>query len=453
MKSVIAGAGRVGQHIARELIKSGHDLVIIEKDKARAETISSMFDAATINASVTDVTALQSAVSADTDSFIAVTESDEINLSACLLAGKLGAKKKVARIRNEEWFSGNMLAVGELGLDAVIHPELEAVNFIGKIMGIEGAFDFADLAAGGVELLGFQVDPGLPIVGMSLSELKESFSLDFFLIIGLFRDGEFFVPGGSDRVESGDRLWLLTARETEPFILPIFGKREGSAQKSVAVLGATRIGVKTAEFFEVRGAKVTLMEQDPALAQAAGERLDKVKVLRVDRGEEPELLRELGPESIDCFIAASAEGRDNIMTSLLAKRLGVRKTVVVTDESAYLPVMDTIGIDVVVNPYILTAGAMLAQVRKGIVHSVVKLRAGEAELIEYNVPRKSAVTGKALSKVGWPRGSIVGMVVRGDDIIIPDGSTELLENDRVVVVSTPERLSEVEKLFASRRFL
>ncbi|MDH5509861.1 MAG: Trk system potassium transporter TrkA [Nitrospinota bacterium] len=448
-RCVIAGAGRVGQSVARELVRFGFDIVMIEKNKKTAAMLEGALDVRVIREDVLDAATLRQAVAEAPDVFIAVTESDEVNLAACLLAGKLGAVKKAARIRNEEWFSEGLLIPDELGLDLVIHPEAESVGHIDRILGIHGAFDYSEAAAGEASLIGFAVQEGLPIIGMPLYKVKEDFALDAFLIIGILRGGKFLVPSGADVIQADDRLWVLTAKETEPFLVAIFRKKEGGPLRRMVILGASLIGTRLAEMYSSRGVAVILVENDSSIARKAAERLEKVEVLNIHLESETEFLMDLDPESIDCFIAASTDSKDNMMMSLLAKRIGVRKVVVVTDETTYLPVLDSIGLDVVVNPHNLTAGRILTAMRKGMVRSVVMLRAGVADLLEFEVNPGSRMDGKRLQGAGFPKGAIVGMVIREGDLIIPDGATVFQGNDKVIVVTLREKIEAVEKLFSS----
>ena len=452
MKVITVGAGRVGQQLAKELSSYGHDLVLVERNAATAAHAADLFDVKVINGDASDPAILRAAAQGGADMMIAVSESDEVNLAVCLLAAKLGVGTRIARIRNESWFSDGGLSLGELGLDKVIHPERETVDYLTKVLSINGAFDYAEFADGDVALIGFDVAPGLPLIGHSLAELRERFALDSFLIIGLYRNNHFIVPHGQDQVLEGDKLWLLAAKDTVPFVLPVFKSKEAASNERAVVFGASRIGISLAEAFKSRFGEVILMEDDPALARQAAERLDGVRILRVS-SKEADILRDLGHEKVNCFVAASNDERRNLMSGLLAKRLGVARVAVVTDEAEYMPVMDAIGLDVVVNPHFLTAGAILKHIRKGIVYSVVKLRSGEAELIEYDVAGGSSVDGKRLSQIGLPRGSLIGTALIGDSTIIPDGSTVLHEGDRVVVVATAEIAPQIEKLFSPRRIL
>ena len=446
---MIAGAGRVGQNVARELVQFGFDIVIIEKNAKAAAMLESSLDVRVIREDALNVNALRQAVKEAPDAFIAVTESDEVNLAACLLAGKMGAKKKAARIRNEEWFSGGLLSMEELGLDMVIHPEAETVSHISRVLGIHGAFDYSEAAGGEASLMGFSVQEGLPIIGMPLHKIKEEFALDAFLVIGVLRDGRFLVPSGADSIAAHDKLWVLTAKETEPFVMAIFRQREGRPMRRMVILGASLIGSRLARMYVDRGVAVTLVESDPAVARRAGEQLEKVEVLNVNVESETEFLMDLDPASIDCFVAASLDSKDNMMMSLLAKRIGVNKVVVVTDETTYIPVLDAIGLDLVVNPHNITAGKILTSMRKGMVRSVVMLRAGVADLLEFMVTPGSRMDGKKLLNAGFPKGAIVGMVIRTGELIIPDGETVFEGNDKVIVVAIREKIEAVEKLFAS----
>ncbi|MDH4183811.1 MAG: Trk system potassium transporter TrkA [Nitrospinota bacterium] len=449
-RCVIAGAGRVGQSIAKELVRFGFDIVLIEKSAKAAAMMESSLDVKVIADDALNANVLRQAIKEAPEVFIAVTESDEVNLTACILAGKLGAMKKAARIRNEEWFTEGLLSPQEIGLDLVIHPELETVLHIEKVLGIQGAFDYSAAAAGEASLIGFEVADGLPIIGMPLAKVKEGFALDAFLIIGMLREGRFFVPSGADAIMSKDRIWILSARETEPFVMSIFRKKETRPIKRMVILGASQIGRRLAESFARRDVKVTLAENDPAAAKLASQRLERVEVLNVHLENEPEFLLDLQPETIDCFVAASQDSKNNMMMSLLAKKIGVRKVVVVTDETTYLPVLDSIGLDMVVNPHNITAGRILSAMRMGMIHSVITLRAGVADLLEFSVEPGSKLDGKALRAAGFPKGALAGMVIREEDLIIPDGSTEFAGGDKVIVVAPREKMDAVEKLFTSR---
>ena len=449
-RCVIAGAGRVGQSIARELVRFGFDVVMLEKDPATAANLERALDVKIINDNVLSTEALKSAITEAPDFFVAVTESDEVNLVACLLAQKLGAKKKAARIRNEEWFSDEFFTPESLGLDMVIHPEEETVRHIEQVLTIYGAFDYSEVASGDASLIGFEAPEGLPILGAPLAKVKEEFALDAFLIIGILREGDFFVPSGADCIMSGDRIWILTAKETEPFVMAIFRKKDGKPVSRLVVLGASLIGMKLAEDFSEKGASVILVENDPETAKMAAARLEKVEVMNIHLENEPEFLLDLDPGAIDCFVAASGDNKDNMMMSLLAKKLGVGKVVVVTSETTYLPVLDSIGLDIVINPHNITAGKILSSMRKGMIQSVITLREGVADLLEFFVEPGARLDGVKLSGAGFPRGAIAGMMIRGEDLVIPDGATEFRAGDRVIVVAPREKMAAVEKLFVHK---
>ncbi|VAX20162.1 hypothetical protein MNBD_NITROSPINAE02-1226 [hydrothermal vent metagenome] len=449
MKIVIVGAGRVGQQLARELSSHGHDLVVVDRSETAIILINEKFDVTAIKGNACDINVLRTAMGDGAEMLIAVSESDEVNLAVSLLGAKLGARTRIARIRNEGWFSEGGLSIEELGLDKVIHPEKETVDHLTQVIGINGAFDYAEFAGGEVALIGFSVAPDLPIVGHTLKDLREQFALDSFLIIGIFRDSNFMVPGGQDSVQARDKLWLLVAKETVPFIRPIFMQKNHLANR-VVISGASRIGVSIAEKFQDKFDEIILIDSDPSAAREAAEKLPDIKVLRASDNES-DILLEIGIESINCFVAASSDDRRNLMTGLLAKRLGVERVAVVTNETEFIPVMDAIGLDVIVNPLILTAGAIVRHIRQGIVHSVVKIRGGEAELIEYDVPAGSTLVGKKMMDAGFPRGSIVGTALKGDSTIIPDGATVIEEGDRLVVVATSDKIPEIEKLFVEKK--
>lgn len=448
MKFVIVGAGRVGRRLARELSRIGHDLVVVERDGAALSALADQVDIAAVAGDARDLS-LFIHVCEDADALVTVTESDETNLALCLLGRRIGVGRRIARIRNEKWFAPGALTQEDVGIDVLIHPEVETVAFLDAVISIQGAFDYALFADGEVALVGFTVGETTPLAGMTLAEMRGKYGLDYFLVIGLYRENRFTVPGGQDSMQVGDKVWILTAAATLDLVRPLFGSGVDES-KDMLILGSSRIGMKVAEAFLAKGKKVTMLEPDEEKARRAAEALSGLRVLKVDITDGPEALREFDLAHLSVFIAATDDAKTNVMTSLLAKRLGAKRVVAITDEPAFLPVMNAIGLDIIADPHLLAAGAILRSVRKGLTHAVAPLMAGEGEIIEFSIPATCRVAGKSLAKAGIPRGAIVGMLIRDDDIIIPGGADELRAGDRAVVVAAADVIPEVEGLFAPK---
>ncbi len=453
MKIVIAGAGRVGRRLAKELLTHDHDIVIIEKDKQSAEDLADSYDLTVLTGDVTDVALLQQSEPAKSDLFIAVTESDETNLIASMLAKALGAPKRIARIRNEEWFEKAGLDKESAGLDQIIHPERETVEYVDSILKLDSVFDYSVFSSGQAVLLGVQISETLPVVGMTLGELREKFGLSYFVVIGILRGENSFVPHGRDTIEAGDRLWLLTAPDAAPLVLSAFRKGKKEGQTRAIIAGASRIGKRIAERLSKRCDFVTLIESDEDAARQAAEELPDVRVMKVDVIENPEALSDFDVDKLDYFVAASGKSRRNLLVSLLAKQLGAGRVVAITDESGYIPVMTAIGLDVFANPHMLAADAILSSLHEGISHYVTQLMGSHIEIAEYEIEENSPAVGKSIVDLALPQGCIIGLQIGEKEASIPDGSSIINSGDRLVIVAEGALHEEIGKKFTPRRSL
>ncbi len=450
MKIAIAGAGRVGRHIVRELSRHGYDMVIFERDQKVASAIADQYDVTVVTSDAADMAKFKLHTKG-VDTLIAVTESDELNLTLSLLSRKLGIKQNIARIRNEEWFSETGITPEELGISLLIHPERETADYIDRVIAVEGAFDYAEFDSGRVILLGINVSDEMGIAGLSLAELRDGYGLTYFTVIGVYRNNRFIVPNGAEIIEGGDKIWALTIRDLLPLVAPIIKPPQKNSFNRVVIFGGSRIGGLVARSFLDRFKSVTLVEADAVKARTIAEEIEGVKVLHLDIVEDLEAIRELDLETLDCFVAASGDGGKNVMIGLLAKQLGVGKVVAVSDESGYLPVITAIGLDVIADPHLLTAAAILRNIRKGIIHTIVQLIGGEVEIIEYDVSPGSPVAGKRLADAGMPKGSIVCIAIHNGAVDIPTGETILEAGDKAVIIATSSLFPVVEKLFTPRR--
>ena len=445
MKILIVGAGVVGFHLAHELSTGQHDITLIDQNADLIAQAASKLDAITIHGDGTRPSVLKKAGIERAEMVVAVTSSDEVNLVISHLALKFGVPKKVARIRKEEWFQEGLFSTSEFGIDRIINPDRLIVNYVQKIMATPGLIDVAEFSDPGVSLLGFRVLPDMPILGKKLAELRAAFSLDAFLIATIYRDGRMFIPTGEDVILKGDTCYVLTNTEMTPFVLPIFNKNLEPVH-SVVISGGNRTGLQIAQNIESSFPDLVLVEPDKGVAETVAEALTETRVIHGDPMER-DLLRELNIGSVDCFISVAREAKSNLLTGLLAKQQGAKRVIIITDETEYLPVMDAIGLDVVINPRLIIAGEILRYIRRGRIHSVVKLKTGGVEMIELDIPPTSKAVGKPLSKLKFPAGAIIGAIVEDGNLFFPTGETVLKPGQKIVLITRSEVVEKAEHFF------
>lgn len=450
MRILIVGAGVVGFQLSEELSKEGHDVSIIDSDPAKIKKITEKLDVLAFLGNACQPSILIKAGIETSEMVIAASNVDEINIMVCTIANKFNVKKKIARIRNLE-YTGNsrILDLKELFVDTAINPDQVIIDFIGKIMETPGTMNVAEFAGGKILLRGFDISEDAPIVGKKLSELISLYSLDSFLITGISRNGEMLIPKGEDHVQAGDHIYILVARDLLPLVLPML-TRHVDAIRKVVIYGANTIGVHIAKILEDKFQSVILIEPNTEKAESAASELTKTTVLHGEATDQ-DLLKDANVSNADFFMALSDDDESNLLASLLSKKQGAKKVLIITDKPDYLPILDSIEMDIVINPRLLTVGAILQYIRRGRIQSVVKLRENETEVIEMTPDPKSPVVGKKLAQIKFPKGSIVGAIIRNEDMIIPDGEAVIKTGERVIVFALPEAIPKIEQLFGKKR--
>lgn len=450
MRILIVGAGVVGFQLSEELSKEGHDISIIDSDPVKIKKITEKLDVMAFLGNACQPSVLKKAGIETSEMIIAASNVDEINIIVCTMANKFNVKKKIARIRNLEYTGDSrILDLKELFVDTAINPDQVIIDFIGKIMETPGTMNVAEFADGKILLRGFDVSEDAPIVGKKLSELISLYSLDSFLITGISRNGEMLIPKGEDHVQAGDHIYILVARDLLPLVLPMLTKHVDAIRK-VVISGANTIGVHIAKTLEDKFQSVILIEPSTEKAEYAASELTKTTVLHGEATDQ-DLLKDANVSNADFFMALSDDDESNLLASLLSKKQGAKKVLIITDKPDYLPILDSIEMDIVINPRLLTVGAILQHIRRGRIQSVVKLRENETEVIEMTPDPKSPVVGKKLAQIKFPKGSIVGAIIRNGDMIIPDGEAVIKTGERVIVFALPEAIPKIEQLFGKKR--
>lgn len=450
MRVVVIGAGEVGFYIAQRLSEEGQDVVVIDRNERALQRVAEALDVMTLLGNGGSARVLEQAGIKQATMLIAVTQTDEANVIACMLAKKFGVAKTVARVRGDDFGDrDNLLSNEELGIDLTINPERVVAREIIKLLKTPAATEVDYFANNKVEMLGFRVHQEAEIVGKKVRELPLSRDC---LIVAIARNGDVIIPRGDDEIIAHDTIFVLGKAGSLAGIGWWVGQKKEHI-RSVAIVGGGRISLQVAEMLQDYakfGIHATLIEEDERRCHEVAEALGNVLVIH-GNGTDLGLLKQEGIGSMDAFIAATRNDEVNILAGVLGKHLGVKKSIVKVSRPDYGPVVEALGIDAAIHPRLLTANTILKLVRKGNVVSTAILKEGKAEVIEFKAIPQSPIVNRRLEDVSFPRGTIVGAIVRGNRIIIPRGQDAILPGDRAIVFTLPDAVASVERQFAAAR--
>jgi trk system potassium uptake protein TrkA len=445
LKIVIVGAGEVGFHIASRLSLENKDVVVIEKNPAALRRVSENLDVQTVEGCGSSPAILQQAGIKEADILLAVTNSDETNLVASLFANILSPTTiKLARIRSEDYLMyQEALSQGPYSIDMVINPEAEAVKTIKRLLQVPGAVDVGEFADGRIKVIGVRLDADCSVNGTKLVDLKKKTGNKKILVTGIVRDEKLIIPSGDDQLLEGDLVYFISEEKDLKGALKIFGKRAEPLNR-VLLVGGGNLGLKLATALEELSIHTKLIERDPDRCRELAELLDKVIILQGD-GSDQGLLQEENIQDMDVVVTLTGDEETNILTSLLAKRMGAQKTVTRISRFSYFPLVSAIGLEHIVSPRRAAINTMLQYVRRGQVLSAMALKGEEAEVLEAVALETSDVVGKPLQDVPFPKGALVVAIIRGDEVIIPTGDSVIQPHDRIIIFSTRQGIPRVEK--------
>jgi trk system potassium uptake protein TrkA len=449
MKILIIGASAVGFNIAKQLSKEGHDISVIDENPKLVRQVSENLDVFVVAGNGTSPSVLESAGVREADMVLAVTTSDEVNIIVCILASQYGNGKiiRIARIRNSEFTNNDSLfKQNSFCVDHMINPEQIIVESIIKIIEAPGA-TFAPI--GSVILRGFHVPEDAPLVGKNFSELEGIEYTDSFLIVYVQRDDEMIIPTHSTEILPNDNIFVLISKAGLPYFLPMVNRRADEVEK-VIIYSASRTGLQLAKALENSPIAVTIIEPEKDKAEMAAADLRNALVLHGD-ATEINVLKDAAIEVTDIFIALSENEQTNLLASLLAKKHGAKKTIVLTNDTALAHIINQVDVDVVVNPRLVTASAILQHIRRGQILSIAKLGDSEVEAIELVAEDGSEIVKKPLRKIRFPKKSILGAVVRNNTMILPKDIDAIHPGESVVVFTLPDDIERVQALFSSKK--
>ncbi|MDH4127234.1 MAG: Trk system potassium transporter TrkA [Spirochaetota bacterium] len=449
MNIIIIGAGEVGFQIAERLVLENHDVVIVDKDPEKILEINRSLDVLTIIGQGGDFNVLNKAGIRNCDILIAATDVDETNMIACYIAKKFNVPSKIARIRNYFLKSENqdddIFTKDELGIDVLINSEYVATDDIIKLIHSPAAFEIVDFPEEELIIKGFRITPGLDINNQKLKDLINFPELNKMLVLAIIRNDEMIIPRGDSNFQTGDKVYIIAKTIDFPKISSFFDESQHSI-RSVFVVGANKFSRLLCKHFQEMDIHVKVIEPDRNKCLAFSEEYHNIDVVNCSPTD-LEALKEEGLENIDAFIALSDDEENNILSSMLAKKQKVRKTIAKIQKNDYLPFTSIMGIDAVINPKLSTVGGILKYVRRGNVLSVSTLGEKNAEIIEYLITGKNKLIGIPFRKIKFPPGCLVAAIMRVDEQIIPKGDDTLQIGDRIIVFVSPEAVNKVGKLF------
>lgn len=443
MRVVVVGAGKVGYTLSQHLVEENHDVVVIEEDEGRRSTVQNSLDVMTIAGNGASPKVLMNPDVRAADLMIAVTDSDEVNMVACMAAKQAGIHQTIARVRNIEYVGKDELEFQRsLGIDLTINPEHATAVEISRILMIPAAMEVEDFAEGKVRLLEVKMDLESPLINTPLAKLSLPKNV---LIVGILRNNVMIIPRGTDELKAYDNVFFIGEPSALKEIQGDYIEGYKKIQK-VLIIGAGRIGRSLALRLEHHGISVKVIDKDPQRCQFLANHLRKGSIY-CGEGTDVDLLTEEGVGEADAVVCLTADDKLNLLLALLSKELGCKKTIVRVGRTEYIPLLEKVGVDVIVSPRLITAGVILSQVRRGKFVSISLLEGAKAQAMEVIVSDDTIIRNKKLKDVKFPKDCIVGAVVRDGKVFIPDGETILVDGDRAVVFALATAINKVEDIF------
>lgn len=447
MKIVVAGAGEVGSHLAKMLSFERHEITVIDQNVERLEHAAEGADIVTIQGHPTSISTLVEADVPNADLFIAVSPSHEqdVNLVSAMLAKQLGAKKVTARINNEEYQTNeNKLLFTELGIDSLFYPEKIAANEIINLLKQTATSEFMDYSHGKIQMVSFRVEDGAPIVDKTMGDYYSGENLKF-KIVAISRDDETIIPKRETKFKINDIVFIVTQKEGVDEALALSG-RETISVRNLMILGGGRIGEMVAAKLEKSLDSVKIVEIKPERCEELSQNLNKTLVINGD-GRNSDILIDEDVKACDAFVAVTSSSETNILSCVMAKKMGVPKVIAEVENFEYIRLAESMGVDAVINKKLITAGRIFRFTLSNKVRSIKVLSGTDAEVLEFIVPQNSKITTDRIGDLGFPEDALIGGYIRGKDSYIADVNTRIKPYDQVVVFAHPSVVSKVDKFF------
>jgi len=445
MRIIIAGAGEVGSHLAKMLSNENHEIIIIDPEDERLKPIESTLDVLTYHGSATSVKILQEILQKKTDLFIAVTHSEDTNITSSMLAKRFGAIKTIARIDNLDYLDKyNLEFFKALGIDSLIYPELIAAREVLGLLQETGTTEYMEFSGGMLSMFVQRLEENAPILNKSLEEVSITNKTDQYRAVAIKRNDKTIIPRGKEQFQEGDLVFVISTREGIDEMMKTSGKKSFEA-KNIMILGGSRIGKHVAMYMQ-KSCAVKLIDSDPERCEALAEILDNTLIINGDC-RNIELLEQEGITKMDAFVAVTGNSEINILSCLLAKNKGAKKTIAEVENMEYISLAENSGIDTIINKKISAASRIFRHTTNLNVTQVKYMTGTDAEVLEFNVPDDARITRGTLRSLDFPNDAIVGGGTRDGLPFIATGDTIIKAGDKVVVFTLPTAYDKLTKFF------
>lgn len=432
----------MGYSVAQRLVQDEHDVYIIEKSVDRIRNLENSLDVSIVQGNGTSLRLLNEIGMEDVGMLIAVTDSDEVNMLACSVAKIAGIPRTIARVRDNEYLlDGNSEVQERLGVDLFINPELVTAQELVQVLQTPAALDVEDFASGAVRLMEFKVSEDIPYIGKKLRDIRFPAGV---LIVGILRNGEMIIPHGESQLLPYDKVFILGAKDSMTEVTEEFHEENmGLQTKRVVLVGAGLIGCNLAILLERAGFIVKVIEKDLKRCEYLANLVDNTMVINGD-GTNMELLEAEEISDSDAIICLTNDDKLNLLVALLAKHLGVPKTIVRVGRPEYIVLMEQVGIDIVFSPRLLTSGEILRMVRRGEnVINISTFEGSKAEAVEVELSEVSPIVNCALKDLKLPGKALIGAIVRNGATIVPTGNTVLEARDHIIFFTLPDYVNKL----------
>ena len=444
MKIVIAGAGEMGSHLARMLSGNGHDITVIDGDQKLLSEVSSLADVITVEGDSTIFAVLRKASVRKCDLFIAVNHEENANVVAAMLAKKLGAKKSIARIDNNEYLEPNNKEMFiDMGIDYLFYPEKVAAREVINLLGHTSTTEYVDFSSGKLSLVVFRLEPASPLVGQVLTGFADETPLSY-RTVAITRGGQTIIPREGEQFMEGDMVYVIARQDAVREVMEFSGQSNIEI-KNMMILGGSRIGIRIATELQDE-VNIKLVDYNADKAYRLAEMLDKTLIINED-GRNTDAMMEEGLANMDAFVAVTGRSETNILAAMLAKRMGVKKVIAEVENMNYINLAESIGIDTIINKKLVTASNIFRFTMSTDVQASKCLTGSDAEVLEFIVKPNSPATKSRIKDLGLPEDTIIGGIVRGDKVFIAVDNMEINPYDRVVVFAMPGAVGKVGYYF------
>jgi len=445
MRIIISGAGNVGHYLIKMFSERNQDVILIDPDKEKLQEISSHFDVMTIQGSATSFDILKELEIDKTDLFIAVTNYQDTNILSCFLAKKMGVKTTVARVNDDDYMQQqNVELLKNYGVDHLISPELLITEDILKHLKYPNIFKTLSFEKGKLDLISLRIKDNNDFHNKTIIEISEKFSDISARIVAIQRGDETIIPYGKNKIYNDDIIYIITDKNGKDKILNLLGIQKERV-KSLMILGGSKIGVNIAKRLE-NDYYIKLFEKSREKSYEISDQLKNTLVLHSE-ARDATFLKDEGISRTDTFIAVTDNSEINMLSSMLAKKLGVKKTFAEVENTDYLDIVRNTDIDYIINKKLIAAGKIFAIAFEKDIISMSFLIDTDAEILEFVTHTGAKITGKKLKDTNFPQFAIIGGIMRDNETLIATGNTQIIENDRVIVFALPDKAEQLAKWF------